>query len=228
LLENRSQKPGVNDAKEPGINDLIAAYSGAHRRLVALRQLPLALLEFAGLLVSSVFWWPKMTESDGHSVMVIPGYGGSDRHYAPLRSWLTRLGYRAVPSEIIENSGWSQQIVDRLGGIVQDEFRGNGKRVTLIGHSLGGLQARSVARLRPDAVGQIVALGAPLAYAGGEIPATVAIASIYTPSDLPFEPQALESHAENIEVRGTHNGLAANRRVYEVLAGLLSKGAMVS
>jgi hypothetical protein len=47
--------------------------------------------------------------------------------------------------------------------------------------------------------------------------------SIYVSTDLPYEPRARESHAENIEVRGSHGGLAVNRRVYALLAELLCK-----
>jgi pimeloyl-ACP methyl ester carboxylesterase len=209
--------------KELAVNELIGRYSRGYRRVAALRQLPLGLLEFAGLLVSPVFWTAKLLRGDGHSIIAIPGYGGGDWYLSTLRNWLRRVGYRAVGSGINANPGWSEQIVDHLSRLVGEELARSQRRVTLIGHSLGGLQARSVAQRLPHAVGRLIALGAPFAYAGGEIPDTVAITSIYTASDLAYEPQAREPHAENIEVRGTHNGLAANRRVYRLLAELLAR-----
>ncbi|MGB6554751.1 MAG: hypothetical protein WBE78_14770 [Candidatus Binataceae bacterium] len=69
-------------------------------------------------------------------------------------------------------------------------------------------------------------LGAPLMLAGGTIPPSVAIMSIYVPMDIPYSRMARAGHAENIEVQGSHGGLAVNRRVYALLADLLRRSDM--
>ena len=210
--------------QELGVNDLIASRARSWRgRFVRSKEFAVAVAELAGLVASPVFWTRKQGRGDGHSVLVIPGYSAGDLQSTPIRSWLKRIGYRSVKSGLDFNSGWSDEIVEALAQRAEAEFRGSGRRVTLIGHSLGGLQARSVARRIPHAVRRLITLGAPLAFAGGTILPSVAIASIYVSADLPFQPQARESHAENIEVRGSHGGLVVNRRVYALVADLLCR-----
>ena len=179
--------------------------------------------ELASLVASPVFWTWRARGGDGHSVLVIPGYGAQDRDMIAMRIWLKRMGYRPVKSGLDVNLGWSEEIVEKLGLRAEGEFRSSGRRVTLVGHSLGGLEARSVAQRRPHAVRSLIMLGAPLAFAGGTILPSVAITSIYVSMDLPYQPKARESHAENIQVKGSHGGLAVNRKVYLLLAELLGK-----
>jgi hypothetical protein len=75
----------------------------------------------------------------------------------------------------------------------------------------------------PHAIRRLIMLGAPLAFAGGTILPSVAISSIYVSMDLPYQPRARESHAENIQVKGSHGGLVVNRKVYLLLAELLRR-----
>ncbi len=211
-------------SQELGINDLIAARPQSWlSRLVRWKQFAVAAVELSGLVTSPVFWTWKARHGDGHSVLVIPGYGAGDLDLTAMRIWLQRMGYRPVKSGIDSNPGWSEEIVEELGRHVEDELRDSGRRVTLIGHSLGGLQARSIAQRRPHAVRRLITLGAPLTFAGGTLPPSIPITSIYVSADLPYEPRARESHAENVEVRGSHGGLAVNRRVYAILADLLRR-----
>jgi pimeloyl-ACP methyl ester carboxylesterase len=213
------------DPWEMAVNDEIARLMRSWRRIRHAMRLPqpLSLLEFAHLLASPVYWTRKVPHGDGHAVFVIPGYGASDVNYSALRYWLGRIRYQAVPSGISGNPGWFVRVLEHLGGRVEEKFRSTGRRVTLIGHSLGGLQAHSVARRSPDLVRHVVMLGAPLMFVGGPVDASVKVTSIFTPSDLPLRPDSHESHAENFKVLGSHDGLAANVRVYELLAGALRK-----
>jgi len=211
-------------SQERGINDLIAARPQSWRgRLIRWKELAVASVELAGLVASPVFWKSKARRGDGHSVLVIPGYSAGDIHLVTMRNWLKRMGYRPVKSGLDFNPRWSEEIVDELGRQAEDEFRRGGRPVTLIGHSLGGLQARSIAQRRPHAVRRLIMLGAPLTFAGGSISPAIAITSIYVSADLRYEPRARESHAQNIQVRGSHGGLAVNRRVYALLADLLRR-----
>jgi hypothetical protein len=211
-------------SQELGINDLLAERpQGWGGLLIPWKEFAVSVAELAELVASPVFWTSKARRGDGHSVLVIPGYSAGDVHLVAMRNWLTRMSYRPMKSGIDFNPGWSEEIVEELGRRAEEEFRSSGRRVTLIGHSLGGLQARSIALRKPHAVRRLIALGAPLVFAGGTIPPSTAIVSIYVAKDLPYEPRARESHAENIEVRGSHGGLAVNRRVYALLAELLCK-----
>jgi pimeloyl-ACP methyl ester carboxylesterase len=87
-------------------------------------------------------------------------YGG-DRYLSPLRDWLRRIGYSPVPSGLEQNPGWSEPLVNDLGELAETHFRRTGQRVTIIGHSMGGLQGRAVAARRPRVVRHVIALGSP-------------------------------------------------------------------
>jgi len=210
---------GPEGASELEFNRFIVTHGRTWRRqLNAARELPALVLEFVKLLTSPIFWSAGGGRGDNHSVMVIPGYGVSDWQMSTLRNWLRRLGCQPMLSGIRTNPGWSEELVEALGSKVKAEARRAGRRVTLIGHSLGGLQGRSVALRHPDSVRHLIALGAPFRFASGAVSQAVAITSLYTRFDLSFEPRAREPHAHNIEVQGTHGGLVINKRVYDLLA----------
>lgn len=182
--------------------------------------------EFGLLLQDPVFWGWGVPRGDGHSVLVLPGLFAGDRYLWPLRGWLLRVGYRPVPSGLDKNPGWSEELVGELGQLAEREYEGAG-RVTIIGHSMGGLLARSIARRRPHVVRHVIALGSPLRMSLGHVPATVRFTAIYSRDDriVPY-PGALarDSGARNIEVRGSHIGLAGNPEVYRHLAVQLPPG----
>jgi len=136
---------------------------------------------------------------------------------------------RGVPVRALgadQESGWSQELVQRLTEVVADEARATGKPVSIIGHSMGGLIAHSIAARRPDLVRRVITLGAPLRASAMVMPASVPIAAIYSRTDpIVRYPAALarEPGARNIEVQGSHTGLAVNRQVYAAVGELLAE-----
>ena len=129
------------------------------RPLLALEQT--ASLELGQLLSSPTYYGFGTPRGDGRPVLLIPGFLGSDGYLTLLCGWLERIGYRARPSGIAINAGslpWLlRHTFDRLGALAAE-----GRRVTIIGHSLGGVFARIAAVTRPDLVERVIALGAPL------------------------------------------------------------------
>jgi pimeloyl-ACP methyl ester carboxylesterase len=180
--------------------------------------------ELASLMIEPVFWGVGMQRGDGRPVLVLPGLYGGDRYLTPLRDWVRRIGYRAVPSGMDRNPGWSEQIIDRLVELTEREYRQGGQRVTIIGHSMGGLQGRAVAARRAGAVRHVIALGSPLAIARGHLPDEVRMTALYSRGDrIVRHPAALarDPRAANVEVSGSHIGLTFNPGVYRALARIL-------
>lgn len=97
--------------------------------------------------------------ADGPKLMVIPGFLATDRTTLGLQRALAEAGYRVIGWEMGLNRGVSEDIVDRIAERV--ERFGAGRKVILVGWSLGGLYARVVAQERPDLVEKVVTLGAP-------------------------------------------------------------------
>ena len=209
-------------------------------------------LEFGSLLPA----WPALQRApsgDGHTVLVFPGLSASDATTIPLRGYLNMLGY--------ETRGWSQGFnFGPRAGVLQTARRGltracdeSGRKVSLIGWSLGGVYARELAKEMPDHVRCVITLGAPFAAppkatnawriyeltSGLDIerdherldlltappqPTT----SIYSRSDgiVPWRgsiQQAHHAHTENIEVVASHLGLGLNPSTWWAVADRLAQ-----
>jgi pimeloyl-ACP methyl ester carboxylesterase len=119
-------------------------------------------VELLALHASPVFYGLGIPHGDGASVVLIPGLLCTDLYLAPLRCWLQRIGYNVFSSRIGRNADCPNVLIEeRLNDVVEDAKRTSGRRVHLIGHSLGGLMARSVAARRPEQVASVITLGAP-------------------------------------------------------------------
>lgn len=103
----------------------------------------------------------RLPSGDGHPVMVLPGFLGSDGYNASLRRFLRRLGYRTHGWGQGTNLGPRDQALDRLQQRLRSLADRYGQPVSLVGHSLGGIFARELARDMPDLVRQVVSLGSP-------------------------------------------------------------------
>jgi len=95
----------------------------------------------------------------GPPALVIPGWVASDRTTLALRRALAEAGWRVHGWELGFNWGARPDTVDRLRSRL-DEV-GDGRKILLVGWSLGGLYAREVARAAPDQVLAVVTLGSP-------------------------------------------------------------------
>lgn len=114
-----------------------------------------------------------LPEGDGHSIMTIPGFMASDGSTTQLRRFLNRRGYKAIPwgqganaaevssdnleDFLVHRSKMEEVIAERA----EAEYRASGRKVTLIGWSLGGLYAVAVAHRFPRWIRQVITLGTP-------------------------------------------------------------------
>ncbi|MBI1211062.1 MAG: alpha/beta fold hydrolase [Alphaproteobacteria bacterium] len=100
---------------------------------------------------------------DGHPVMVLPGFLAGGGTTVPLRRFLRSKGYEPFCWELGRNLGpkaigpQGELLAHRL----QSVHRKMGRKVTLIGWSLGGVMAREIAKQYPDMVRQVISLGSP-------------------------------------------------------------------
>jgi pimeloyl-ACP methyl ester carboxylesterase len=210
------------------------------------------LLEFnASLLLSPLLM--RAPKGDGHPVLTLPGFLASDLSMAPMRRYLRELGYDAQAWQMGRNTGGVARmrtaLLDRLNAI----HEASGRKVSLVGWSLGGIYARDLALQAPEKVRCVITLGTPSA---GDIRATnarrlyealsgekieesselqaiagdlsVPVTSIYSRGDGVVNWRTClvrpSATAENIEVHlASHTGLGVNAAALWAIADRLAQ-----
>jgi pimeloyl-ACP methyl ester carboxylesterase len=144
----------------------------AHKLMM---ELPRATKEMISL--TDLRWLSQLKKAprgDGHAVMTLPGFGGGDGCMALMRFYLNSIGYEAHPWGLGTNltkdkaqtlddvlafcEKMENDIVQRIERIAND----SGEKVSLVGWSMGGIYANSIAQTHPDLVRQIITLGSPI------------------------------------------------------------------
>lgn len=100
---------------------------------------------------------------DGHTVIVLPGLGGSDRSTAVLRRYLSSMGFDARSWGLGRNLGPRMaSLPERLAKMFEDAVaESDGRSISLVGWSLGGVYARLLAQYYPEQTRQVITLGSP-------------------------------------------------------------------
>ena len=193
----------------------------------------------------------RVPRGDGHSVLVLPGLLAGDFSTAPLRRFLRSLGYDArgwkLGVNLGPNAGLREALVARLTHLAER----HGRRVSLIGWSLGGIYARELARAYPDRVRIVITLATPfrdisathaarLVRPGGRSlggaaelqaalrrPLSLPVTSIYSRTDGIVHWQGCLAEegpqSENVEVRSSHTGMGFHADTLAIIADRLAQ-----
>lgn len=103
-----------------------------------------------------------LPKGDGHPVLVLPGFLASDTSTAPMRQLLSDLGYESHGWELGRNLRVDQERVHDMEALLLRIHHESGRKVSIVGWSLGGVFARELAKLHPHAVRQVISLGSPI------------------------------------------------------------------
>jgi pimeloyl-ACP methyl ester carboxylesterase len=220
------------------------------------------------LHAAPVYYGVGVPEGDGSAVIMIPGFMHSDVYLVVMYAWLKRLGYRPYYSGIDLNAECPDLLIKHhLNQLVDEARKETGEKVHLIGHSLGGVIARSLATQRPAAIASVITLGSPFpgvvlerellretevvrrfiqsqhsdtvpqeCYTDGcqcefmralrrGVPSRVSHTAIFTKSDGVIDWRSCRTgdREVDVEVGGTHAGLAFNTNAYATIAERLAK-----
>jgi len=220
------------------------------------------------LHAAPVFYGFGVPRGDGSAVILIPGFLATDTYLTEMHAWLRRIGYKPYFSGIGLNAECPNLLIQRrLNQTIEKALLDTERKVHLIGHSLGGVIARSLAGQRLGDVASIITLGTPIrgslhnrtvfnaveavrlrilkehgphvlpdCYTGnctcnfvnsfrknvsGKIPET----AIYTRQDgvVDWRQCLTMDPTVDVEVPGTHLGLAFNPAVYSIVAERLAR-----
>jgi len=189
---------------------------------------------------------------DGHPVLVLPGLIASDASTLPLRAFLKDRGYAAYGWEQGRNLGLRDGVQDSMLARLKEVARLHGRKVSLIGWSLGGVYARELAKQSPGDARLVISLGSPFTgdpkannawrlyeaasgqrvgdprvHPGLRQTPPVPTTSIYSRSDgiVAWRCSVEQDgpQAENIEIEGSHCGLGHNPAALYAIADRLAQ-----
>ena len=220
--------------------------------LLALTEAHRAVAEIFSLNVTRRALDKFSPRGDGHPVMVLPGFMGGDGYNSALRRFLSKLNYAVHGWGQGRNLGPREGVLEGLEqriNYLAERYEGP---VSLVGHSLGGIFARELAREFPDKVRQVISLGSP--FGEGRMTASIParlFSALNPPEDLPIDQLILHhappvpttaiyskgdgivnwqtalqknghAQAESIQVRGSHCGMTFNPSIWFLVAERLS------
>lgn len=114
-----------------------------------------------GALLAAAPWLRRLGRGDGHPVLVLPGFTTSDAATSLLRLQLRSWGYWTHGWRLGLNVGPTPTVVDGIERRLEAVHHRHGRRVTLVGWSLGGIYARHLAREHPERVRSVITLASP-------------------------------------------------------------------
>ena len=190
-------------------------------------------------------------KGDGHPVFVIPGLMASDDSTFALRKFLQGRGYAVKGWELGRNRGLREGIQERMLDCVREFSDLHGRKISIVGWSLGGIFARELAKIVPERVRSVISLGSPFGgsprstnawrvyeLASGQsvddaqevavsVAPVVPTTAIYSRSDGICVWQGCvektSAQSESIEVEGSHCGLAVNPAAVYAVADRLAQ-----
>ncbi len=220
------------------------------------------------LHASPTYYGLGVPHGDGSGVVLIPGFLGTDDYLRHMEGWLKRVGYRPYLSGIGLNAHCPNLLIKfRLSATIEKALDETGGKIHLVGHSLGGIMARSVAAQRPRDIASVITIASPfrgtvahrsILHAAGvvrsqildeygadvlpdcytsrctcdficslrrRLPRSVHQTAIYTQDDgvVDWRCCVTGDPEIDIEVAGTHIGLAFNASVYSVIGDRLAR-----
>lgn len=220
-------------------------------RLLQLLELRAA-WEFAAGVAALPLLLSLTPRGDGHPVLVLPGLAAGDGSTRLLRAFLRCRGYQVHGWGLGRNLGPRPGVEATMLETLDRLHAGSGRKVSLVGQSLGGAYARLLAAQRPDAVRGVITLGSPVdgrprssnvwrfyEFVSGEgaddprlarqvrQPPRVPTTAVYSRSDGVVAWQSTLAPAapnsESIEVVSSHIGMAVHPLVLHVVADRLAQ-----
>lgn len=232
-------------------NSEIELPSGPPPRLALIAEARIG-AEWAAMRLSLPWLRRTAPRGDGGPVLVVPGFATDDGWTRHLRELLLSIDYDVRGWGLGRNHGRVPElipkVIERTAAIAEE----SGRRVRLVGWSLGGYLVREAARERPEIVRQVVTLGSPIiggpkytasapfyirkGYDLDAIEAEVAerereqlmvpVDAVYSRSDGVVAWRSCIDHTNPLtrhhEVTSSHLGLIASPKVFQLIAELLA------
>jgi esterase/lipase len=149
------------------------SHTGKPRALHSIIE-PRALLEMA-LLPASLPLLLEAPRGDGHPVLLLPGFMADEKSLIALRLFLQSKGYDVHTWGLGRNLGFRSKHASALPQKIRYLHHVTGRKVSLVGWSLGGVFSLYGAQSTLECVRSIITLGSPVSVdaAGSQSPPAV-------------------------------------------------------
>lgn len=104
----------------------------------------------------------RLPKGDGHAIIFFPGFMASDASTRPMRKLFTRLGYETYGWGLGRNLVFNDIRETMMSNLLKEVYEKHGRKVSLVGWSLGGIFVREVAKSNPNMVRSVITLGSPI------------------------------------------------------------------
>lgn len=169
-----------------------------------------SLLELRALLELATLPWslPVLAmapRGDGHPVLLLPGFMGSEASLIGLELFLRNRGYAAETWGLGRNVGFQAKHANALEQKIRHLHHKTGRKVSLVGWSLGGVFALYGAHQAPECVRSVVTLGSPISIDPEGSASPPLVKAMYRLIAHPMGPaaHALQPRAKKLSERKT-------------------------
>ena len=161
------------------------------------------LLEGRGLVEMALLpaWLPLLQATprgDGHTVLLVPGFTASDATLVGLQFFLRSRGYHVETWGFGQNTGFKLKFSQALEQKVRFLHHRTGRKVSLVGWSLGGVYAYYATHCAPECVRTVISLGSPMRFSVGRLQVPILVQALYRYFAHPMGPIA---HLSNVRAR---------------------------
>jgi len=162
---------------------------------------PRALLEMAALPwnVPMLAGTPR---GDGHPVLLLPGFMADEATLVVLKLFLENRGYEVQTWGFGRNVGFSSRRASALQQKIRYLHHKSGRKVSLVGWSLGGMFAMYGAHEAPECVRSVITLGSPVTFDRAGSQSTPLVKALYRLIAHPMGTAAHVTHLRAKNLRG--------------------------
>jgi pimeloyl-ACP methyl ester carboxylesterase len=136
-------------------------------------------------------------KGDGHPVLLIPGFTAGDATLVALRLFLKSRGYHVETWGFGQNTGFKLKFSQALEQKVRFMHHRHGRKVSLVGWSLGGVYGFYTAHGAPECVRTVISLGSPMRFSPDTFQTRAVVRAVYRYFAHPMGPVAHLAHVRS-------------------------------
>lgn len=150
----------------------------------SLTELARTQFEFSQLLLNqNKFKYLENSVKIENPIIILPGFLGHDFFYGMLKKILSYHCDNVSSWEQGFNLGLTEPVFKNTIEYILEVFKTTNKKPILIGHSLGGVYAKEIAKLSPDIIHSVYTMGTPILDSKGDMTQVKFLYNMFNPKN---------------------------------------------